>query len=80
MICRASRTSLRIRSRASGPVEMISFSATGGLQDEIVGPPHVAHAAAPDALDHPVAAREHLARHEDRLGARTVPRRRRTSS
>ena len=38
----------------------------GRLQDEIVGAPDVAHAAAADARDHPVAAREHFARRERR--------------
>ena len=35
-----------------------------GQQDQVIGLPDVAHAAPSDSRDHPVAAREHLARRE----------------
>ncbi len=64
VICRASRTSLRMRSRPSGPVDVDHLQRDRGLEDEVVGAPDVAHPAPADPRDHPIAAGEHLARRE----------------
>ena len=74
VICRASRTSLRMRSRVRRRwPHAISFSATGVCEHQVVGAPDVAHAAAADARDHAVAAGE------DARRARTRRRSRRRS-
>ena len=44
----------------------------GGLEHQVVRSPDVAHAAAADARDHPVAAGEHVARGKFAVSARRV--------
>ena len=52
---------MRMRSRAFRARRIDQLQRDGGLQDQVVGAPDIAHAAAADPRDHPIAAREHLA-------------------
>ena len=51
-----------MRLRSDGLAELHQLERDRRLEHQVVGAPDVAHAAAADARDHPVAAGEHVAR------------------
>ena len=61
VIFRASRTSFRMPHRVLGRRRSNELQGDRRPKHQIVGAPDLAHAAAADARDHPVAAGEHLA-------------------
>jgi hypothetical protein len=63
---------LRRRSRASAPAGDDHLQRDGGVEDEIVRAPDVAHPALADARDHPVTAGEDGARGELRGDGRRL--------